>query len=38
MNLEEGPIKIEVTVSGFYDEHKEMHRAVDGKVINTVAF
>ncbi|PWQ93440.1 hypothetical protein [Leucothrix arctica] len=38
MNLEEGPIKIEITVSGYYDEHKEMHRAVDGVVTNKVEF
>jgi hypothetical protein len=38
MNLEEGPIKIELTVSGFYSEHKEMYRAVDGQVIHTVDF
>jgi len=38
MNLEEGPIKIELTVSGYYDEHKEMYRAVDGKVTNQVEF
>lgn len=38
MNLEEGPIQIELTVSGYYDEHKEMYRAVDGKIINNVEF
>ncbi len=38
MNLEEGPIQIELTVSGYYDEHKEMYRAVDGEVINNVEF
>ncbi|ASJ72617.1 hypothetical protein [Granulosicoccus antarcticus] len=38
MNLEEGPIQIELTVSGYYSEHKEMYRAVDGKVINNVEF
>ncbi|WP_306261685.1 hypothetical protein [Pararhizobium sp. IMCC21322] len=38
MNLEEGPIQIELTVSGYYAEHKEMYRAVDGKVINNVEF
>lgn len=38
MNLEEGPIKIELTVSGYYDEHKEMYRAIDGKVVNNVEF
>lgn len=38
MNLEEGPIQIELTVSGYYEEHKEMYRAVDGKIINNVEF
>ncbi|RVU86511.1 hypothetical protein EOL70_03440 [Leucothrix sargassi] len=38
MNLEEGPIQIEMTVSGYYDEHKEMYRAVDSKVIKKVEF
>jgi hypothetical protein len=33
MNLEEGPIQIELTVSGYFDEHKEMYRAVDGQVL-----
>lgn len=38
MNLEEGPIQIELTVSGYYKEHKEMYRAVDGKIIKNVGF
>lgn len=38
MNLEEGAVKIELTVSGYYQEHKEMYRAVDGQVINNVEF
>lgn len=38
MNLEEGPIKIELTVSGYYSEHKEMYRAVNGEVITSVEF
>lgn len=38
INLEEGPIQIELTVSGYYQEHKEMYRAVDGNVINIVEF
>lgn len=38
MNLEEGPIQIKLTVSGYYSEHKEMYRAVDGKVLNNVEF
>lgn len=38
MNLEEGPIKVALTVSGYYDEHKEMYRAVDGEVISVEEF
>lgn len=38
MNLEEGPAQIELTVSGYYTEHKEMYRAVDGKVLKNVEF
>lgn len=38
MNLENGPIQIELNVSGYYTEHKEMYRSVDGKVINNVKF
>lgn len=32
MNLEEGPITVELTVSGYFSEHKEVYRAVDGRV------
>ena len=38
MNLEEGPIKIELTASGYYTAHKEMYRAVDGGVLMNVEF
>lgn len=38
MNLEEGPITIRLNVSGYWQEHKEMYRAVDGKVIKVVEF
>jgi hypothetical protein len=38
MNLEEGPIQIELTISGYFDAHKEMYRAVNGKVLNNVEF
>lgn len=38
MNLEEGPIQIELTVSGYFDEHKEMYRAVDGRVVHNEPF
>lgn len=38
MNLEEGAITVRLKVSGYWQEHKEMYRAVDGKVINVVEF
>jgi hypothetical protein len=38
MNLEEGPITIRLQVSGYWQEHKEMYRAVDGKVLKVVEF
>jgi len=38
MNLEEGPITVRLQVSGYWQEHKEMYRAVDGKVLKTIEF
>ena len=38
MNLEEGEITVRLKVSGYWKEHKEMYRAIDGKVIHTVEF
>lgn len=38
MNIEEGPITVRLTVSGFWDEHKEMYRAVEGEVVTNEAF
>ena len=38
MNLEVGPVQIELKVSGYYSEHKEMYRAIDGEVITNVDF
>jgi hypothetical protein len=38
MNLEQGPITVELTVSGDYSAHKEMYRAVNGEVLNAVEF
>lgn len=38
MNLEEGPITVRLKVSGYWQEHKEMYRAVDGKVLKAVEF
>lgn len=33
MNLEEGPITIELSVSGYFEDHQEVYRAVDGKIL-----
>lgn len=33
MNIEEGPITVRLTVSGYWDEHKEMYRAIKGDVV-----
>lgn len=33
MNLEEGPITIELNVTGFFDDNQEVYRAVDGKIL-----
>lgn len=38
MNLEEGPITVRLTVAGYWSEHKEMYRAIDGRVVDTVEF
>ena len=38
MNLEIGAIQIELNVSGYYMEHKEMYRAIEGDVITNVEF
>jgi hypothetical protein len=38
MNIEQGPITVRLTLSGYWQEHKEMHRAVEGKVLKKVAF
>lgn len=38
MNIEEGPITVRLKVSGYWQEHKEMYRAIEGKVIKNVAF
>ena len=32
MNIEEGPITVRLTISGYWEEHKEMYRAVKGEV------
>lgn len=33
LNLEEGPITIELNVVGYFDDSQEVYRAVDGKII-----
>jgi hypothetical protein len=38
MNIEEGPVTVRLTVSGYWDEHKEMYRAVKGEVITNEDF
>jgi hypothetical protein len=38
MNLEEGPITVRLKISGYWEKHKEMYRAVDGKVITSIKF
>ncbi|PJI85943.1 hypothetical protein BC777_2293 [Yoonia maricola] len=38
MNIEEGPITVRLTVSGYWEEHKEMYRAVKGEVLTNVDF
>lgn len=36
MNLEEGSITIKLTVSGYFNDHKEVYRAVDGKILTQI--
>lgn len=36
MNLEEGPITVELKVSGYYDSHREVYRAIDGRVVTNL--
>jgi hypothetical protein len=38
MNIEEGPITVRLTVSGYWEDHKEMYRAVKGDVVTNVEF
>lgn len=38
MNIEEGPITVKLNISGYWNDQKEMYRAVDGKVITKVEF
>ncbi len=38
MNIEEGPVTVRLTISGYWDEHLEMYRALRGDVITNVEF
>ena len=33
MNLEEGPITVTLNVNGYFDDHQEVYRAVDGRIL-----
>lgn len=33
LNLEEGPLTVELTIGGFYGGHSEVHRAVQGEIV-----
>ncbi|MBU2869064.1 hypothetical protein [Pacificibacter marinus] len=38
MNIEEGPITVRLSISGYWDESKEMYRAINGEVVTNEAF
>lgn len=38
MNIEEGPITVRLTISGYWQSHQEMYRAIDGKIVKKVEF
>lgn len=38
MNIEQGPITVRLTVSGYWEEDKEMYRAVKGEVLKNESF
>ncbi len=38
LNIEEGPITVRLNVSGYWNEHKEMYRAIDGEVVRSEDF
>lgn len=38
LNIEEGPITVRLSVSGYWDAHKEMYRAIDGEIITNEEF
>lgn len=38
MNIEQGPITVRLNISGYWQDNKEMYRAIEGKVIKNVKF
>lgn len=38
MNIEEGPITLRLKIAGYWDESKEMYRAINGEVVTNEAF
>ncbi|MCI5046359.1 MAG: hypothetical protein MRY59_02560, partial [Aquisalinus sp.] len=38
LNLEERPVTLNLTISGFYDSHQEMYRAVEGTIVHSADF
>ena len=38
MNIEEGPITVRLTISGYWESQLEMYRAIDSKVVKSVEF
>jgi hypothetical protein len=38
INLEERPVQVRVTISGFWDRHLEIYRAVAGETVNLVDY
>ncbi|MEM5477387.1 hypothetical protein [Pacificibacter sp. AS14] len=38
MNIEEGPITVRLNISGYWDESKEMYRAIKGEIVTNESF
>lgn len=38
MNIEEGPTTVRLNIAGYWDDSKEMYRAINGEVITNEAF
>jgi len=38
MNIEEGPITVRLKIAGYWNDSKEMYRAIKGEVVNNVEF